>query len=263
MPSLVRYDSLKQNLLGWITELGAQGDLDFALDAGDIESYDGTSQSWVDLTGNGNGFYEGTLSTVDAADPSFTGTPDGLSASEYFEIDSSERFTSITNPPAYVQSWHKNNAKFTIVSLCWVGSIDPVTQQRIFSSSPNGITPGIELRIQSAALTGRMELRVSDGSVFVNSAGNGSNVTAGEWFLAAVTLDEAAATGGIWLNTTKTGFTSTYASPTASNTTGLTMGTNFVNSSRMAMVAGWSRELSDQEITDLYAKIKQRFTSLP
>lgn len=59
-----------------LTDLQLTGNLRLCLDAGDSNSYSGSGQDWVDVSGTGNAdeFHLGTADTAGSGDPTFNGT---------------------------------------------------------------------------------------------------------------------------------------------------------------------------------------------
>lgn len=76
-----------ESALAAITRLNLSSGLKLCLDAGDAASYPGTGQSWLDVSGQANNFFLGANNTVTTDDPSFSGTPGGLTANESFTLE--------------------------------------------------------------------------------------------------------------------------------------------------------------------------------
>lgn len=91
------------------------------LDAGDINSWPGSGQRWLDASGNGNNFFLGTSASVEAAsiEPVFNGTPGNRSENEYFGVsptgDNTTLFTA--EVPALFTPFHKDNNLFSIATI--------------------------------------------------------------------------------------------------------------------------------------------------
>lgn len=107
------------SLINELRNVGLTDGLKLCLDAGDINSYDGTSQTWKDLSGNGSDFYRGSGSGTDGADPTFNGKAGGLSANEYFSFDGGDYFTAVNTNPQWLKDIFRvgSAAVFAMVRL--------------------------------------------------------------------------------------------------------------------------------------------------
>lgn len=72
------------SLINTLSNLGLLTNLKLCLDAGDLNSYDGSSQTWKDLSGNGTDFYRGATSGSEASDPTFNPVGNGGTYQDYF-----------------------------------------------------------------------------------------------------------------------------------------------------------------------------------
>lgn len=163
-----------------ITHAGAASGLQIALDAGDIASYTGSGQKWLDTSGNGYDFFFGEDGTVEAAkDPSFNGVAGNLSINEYMEFDGTEYFRYDTSPqPATFDDMHQENATYTIINVGYYP--DPTSEFKVCGTRN---LPGIEF-------SGRSISTINGSSAILNQGGADS-APAGLWAFSSVTIDEA------------------------------------------------------------------------
>ena len=89
-----------------LQQLQLTTNLNLCVDAGDISSYDGSSQTWTDRAA-GNNLFRGTTSGSEAENPTFVGTAGTPTA--YFSFDGGDYFISSTSP-TYANGWSKTTA---------------------------------------------------------------------------------------------------------------------------------------------------------
>lgn len=104
-----------------IRELGLTTNLNLVLDVADTASYDGSSQTWTDATGNGFNFFRGVDGTATASDPAFNGTAGVPAEGTYFSFDGGDFFKE-TAAHAFADDWHKDGGAFTILALYYCGN---------------------------------------------------------------------------------------------------------------------------------------------
>lgn len=114
-----------QSFSDTIQSLGIGADLACCLDAGDIASYDGTSQTWFDTSGGSNNYFLGPNNTVNSSDPVFTGTAGDLSAGTYFGFSASQYFQETTSQSFAegASGFHSATAGFTIIFILEPASV--------------------------------------------------------------------------------------------------------------------------------------------
>lgn len=257
-------NSLPPSLQTTISSLGLTTSLQLVLDAGDLASYDGTSQTWVDVNA-GNNFIRGSTTGGQTSDPTFNGTAGRQSASEYFSFDGGDYFQEGSDL-AFANSWNKDNAAFTFVQAIYYAhgsSAEPV-----FYNAENSGDIGVALQIIA-----------SDDAPFVNvfSGGGGTALslnassalalTTSAWNFYAVAVNEATGANGatIKVNGSLEQFTSTYTSPSASNPSNpIRLGHNggslfYTSGTRIGCVAAWNRRLSNSELASLYAAMQPKY----
>lgn len=249
--------SLRSILVG----LGLTTNLQLCLDAGDIESYDGTSQTWKDRSGNGYDFVRGNTTSSETSDPTFHGTAGGISSGEYFSFDGGDWFTLGQSNPTWIEALHKDNAKFSIIG--WtnkglnVGDVGAVNGgQGIILAGDTATSTHPALYVFTPSST---PLQASATTLTFPNTGN--------WTCEEMSFDEAAGNlifGIDGVTETLTG--KTYSSPPttgASNT--LQIGAQgggiapYGNGYHISMFAMWNRALTATEMTDLHTATKGRF----
>lgn len=250
-----------QPLSRTLADLNLASGLRLCLDAGDTASY-ASGQSWLDTSGNGYDFFRGANGSAGGDDPTFVGTPGGLSSGQYWSFDGGDYFRYDTTNETWMQNIHKNNAKFTIAGYTYIGSLG-VTATLVGTQSVAGGT-GITYTKPSAD-TLRIDIANAGGNVLQEDSAN--SFVANSWNFHAVTIDEAAGTGSLFLNGAVTSFTSTYASPSTGTATA-TMeiaargGGNTIvpASTRFAMLAAWeSVALTQDQLTALFQATRDRY----
>lgn len=101
-----------------IQRAGLSSGLVACYDAGDVLSVASGSQTkWLDVAGSGYDLFRGADVTATTDDPTFNGTPGGLSASEYWSVDGGDQFRYDTSNETWMNTLHKDNAKFSFG--CW------------------------------------------------------------------------------------------------------------------------------------------------
>jgi Concanavalin A-like lectin/glucanases superfamily len=237
-----------------IDDLGLSNGLQLCLDAGDIASYDGTSQTWLDR-GQGNDFFRGTTSGAQASDPTFNGTAGALNENEYFSFDGGDVFTLDTTNPDWVNSIHKSNAKFTLAGWIYVNALG--LDHVIFGTNSGGIT-NIGYIFYVAAADDFLNFFTTNGAaqdVLVTTTGA---VKTG-WNFLAISGNEEANSATLQINGTQESFALTYVTPSAANATftlqiggGGNSAFPLPSGDRMGGAMMWNRSLSDAEMLSLY-----------
>jgi hypothetical protein len=255
--------SRKGSMIEAINSLGLQSGLELCLDAGAASSYDGSSQTWTDLSGNGYSFFRGTTSGSEGSDPTFNGVSGRQSSSEYFSYDGGDVFTISVSNPAWVNNLFKNNALGTVVLWSWFNTTADF-QNMIgcqgtsggfwyFSANPTN-TFGF-LAGDDAANT---ELSFTSTMTFTEDA----------WQFLGFAVDEAGNSHRLHLNGTSEEKTGTMPSPSVTNSNSpLKIGSGGTSSptypiesgGRVNCVAAWSRALTATELSDLFGVMRGKF----
>ena len=105
-----RFAAPEANFYQDIVDASLTSGLQLCLDAGSASSYDGSSQKWLDLSGNGQDFFRGADGSATTDDPTFNGSAGGLSSSEYFSLDGGDFFRYDAANTAAMNGVHHNNA---------------------------------------------------------------------------------------------------------------------------------------------------------
>lgn len=82
-----------ENLYNVIATAGLTTNLKLVLDAGDVDSYPGNGQKWLDRSGGGYDFFLGADGSATGTDPAFVGNAGNQSGNEYFNHDGGDYFT--------------------------------------------------------------------------------------------------------------------------------------------------------------------------
>lgn len=196
-----------------LSDLGLTSGLKVCLDAGSSSSYS-TGQTWSDLSGNSTNFYRGDTSSSEATDPTFTGTAGNLATGTYWSFDGGDHFTLTASNPTWINNLHKDNAKFTMIALFYSG--DVTTQQYVFCTHGNQATNvGTGFRIIAAGSALSVNVYNGSGSAAMGQA-TAAALSNNTWYVLGLTIDEAAGTGILQINSAFETFTSTYTSPSTS-----------------------------------------------
>ena len=258
-------------LIEVITTAGLTSGLKLALDAGDINSYDGTAQDWLDTSGNlgADEFHRGSTTGADSNDPTFNGVAGDLTSAEYFGYDGDDSFRYGAANETWMNNLHKDGAKFT--ALLWV-NIASVNTGGFFGTHSVNSASGFDFRLRG---TGKIACftTTSTGSTALLQTAD-SNLTLNAWQMIAVSIDETVGAGGgfmyangnfLQVSASDT-FNATYSSPSSDDSAfSLTLGALFSsffisNNSRMAMVAAWEgTALSKINLDVIFDETKGRF----
>ena len=242
--------------------LGIGTALEICADVGDSSSYDGSSQTWLDLSGNGYDFFRGTTNGADATDPTFNGSSGGLSSADYWSFDGGDYFTYDTTNETWMDNIHKDNALFSYI--CWIYPAG-AAQNGICGTAQPTTQVGFGSNINTS--NGVLNFNISNGSgTLARSISPNLGAADGAWQMAAYSIDEAGDVYTAFLNGTSATGAASYSSPSAAAATNTfriaTRGgasTPPPNGARMAMYLAWSRALSLSEITAFYAASRWRF----
>jgi hypothetical protein len=157
------YGASNKSLIDILTDLSLTTNLKICLDAGDINSYDGSSADWADVSGNigADEFFRGSTSGSDANDPTFNGSAGGLSANEYWSFDGADYFTYGAGNETYMDSLHKASAKFAIITFLYFTSSPSAKTYGTLGNDPNNVGAQLDLLGTEPK---RLSLYVGDGS---------------------------------------------------------------------------------------------------
>jgi hypothetical protein len=255
-------------MIAAVQDLGLTSGLRLCLDAGDVNSYTGTGQKWLDTSGNGYDFFRGTTSSSQSSDPTFNGTAGGQSSSEYWSFDGGDFFTYDSANETWMNNLHKDNAVLSIAGWVWIASTGE--QQPILATALSTADRGAALFINSTGLL-RWGVVTGGGTGTAASVIGGLSVGTGGWHFVGITLTEATGSNGATMQVdgTQESLTSTYSSPSSSSATyTMTIGRaevpegalHFRSGGRIANVAAWEgAALTGQNLTALYNLTKSKF----
>jgi hypothetical protein len=198
-------DNPGRGLLGADPSLGFFNDIQVAdltdglqqcLDAGAASSYDGSAQSWLDLTGNGYDYFLGVDGSATTTDPTFNGSAGGLSSSEYFSFDGGDEIRYDTSNETWMSNYHKADGQGTIIF--WLYVIAGGGQQHCWSTGQGGAAEGFYITLTDAE---KMYIQCVNGSIADQDsqvADTAANVNA--WNFLAWSFDESATTAFFYQN---------------------------------------------------------------
>lgn len=204
-------------LSGILAGLGLASGLKLCLDAGDINSWPGSGQQWLDTSGNGHDFFLGADGSATSSDPTPTGTAGGLAAGNYMAHDGGDYLTLAAANPSWVQNLHKDNAKGWGAAWVWVGTSGA---QGVFGNSA-GSTSNVGFIWQVNPSVDHSILVVNGSGTVINQNAGGSGLAISQWHFLAFSIDESVGSNGLVFvtNGSSVSRTSTYASPSASDAT--------------------------------------------
>jgi len=255
------------NLSDAIAGLGLGANLQLCLDAGDLLSYDGSSQTWNDRSGGGFNFYLGTTSSSESSDPIFNGAP-GDPNGAYFSFDGDDLFTYTTTNAAWMDALHKAGAAFSVFALYFVPSSGLATVLGTNGGSSGTVGLFYEVAEASANSTlyvshgvgGSPALQVVADGIPNRNAWNGIGLSinngAGSFFWQ---------NGGYNTVSSSNTFNSAYTTPSASGATNTLQLMSYggsagppANGTRLMCMAIWNRALAKSELDALWASQRQR-----
>jgi len=181
-----------------------------------------------------------------AAMPTFTGSIDGQSSSEYFLYDGGD-YNCCPMRPEFLNTLHKDGAKFTILYAFY--HITNAGDNYAFATTNSAVRNGLiwhpsvnKMRFMAMNATGYAILHIPS-----------TTLTGSAWNIVGVTVDESAAHGISIVNGTVNWFTSTYVSPSTTDASVFTLGgynmnASIVNGSRIGDVVVWNDAMSQSDL---------------
>lgn len=251
-----------QNLKQIITALGLTSGLEVCLDAGEGDSYTSGSK-WLDLSGNGEDFYRGTSSAGDAAEPTFNGVADALSASNYWSFDGGDYFLYDAANETWMESMHKDNATFSWA--IWWYPVITGSAQALFSTFTAATSIGFSFQLGSSG-TYLTQVGNGTGSFAFNSGGQGTPVDQ-TWSFIGGSVNEATPLRRYVANGSVVSESTGWSSPSASAATnpfkigilGNAGTAPIANGGRVACAAFWSTDIGDAALRNIWAATRGRF----
>lgn len=252
----------RKNFFQALQALSLTSNLKLCLDPGALDSYDGSSQSWLDLSGTGTTFFKGATSGVEASDPTFAGTAGALGDAR-FTMDGGDYFRISGGNPTWVQNLHKNNALLTFCGWYKPGA-DFSGAQAMFGTLINAsANNGIQFTIRNTA---DARVLVSSGSQDLSNISS-FTVSANVWTFLGLSIDEAGNVCHMQKDATTETFGGAYAGPTVNNASAsLEIGAcgnaalPWNANGQIGAVAMWEgTALSSTELTSIYQATRQRY----
>ena len=260
--------------LGDIEGVSLDTNIICCLDAGAEDSYDGSSQDWLDLTETNIDWWRGTNDGAAANDPAFNGTSGNESSSEYFSFDGGDWLTVKTQPAGF-QLWHKDNAEFTAVFWIFIPTGGMNNSRFISDCTSNAASTGFKFGTEGSGTSDDFFCQCLNSTTSPPMTGTSSetaHVTENAWNMIAVSIDEAAGAGGSFFykragaSSTIDTFNAAYASPSTGSATfdmhiGADGGTGspVVSGTRMAGVFLFSTNLSQANLDSIYTATNRSF----
>ena len=191
LPGGATVKAVDLSFYGDIVRAGLTANLKVCLDAGSADSYSGSGQVWLDLSGNGYDFNRVADSGIATDDPTFNGSAGGLSSSDYWSVDGGDFFSYDTTVEGWMSNLHHDSALFTIAFWLYsVGSGGDDDYITTFSGTGRGgitiMNPGATNPYFSAQAAGTGIKNISSDTAMNNDA----------WNFVAISYDEAAGSGG-------------------------------------------------------------------
>lgn len=242
-----------------IKKLGLTSNLNVCLDVADPRSYDGSSQTWTDLTGNSNNYFRGPDVSATAKDPTFNGTANRWLDTTYFSFDGGDLFKETTDQ-SFADNWHKNNGACTILAVYY--PINKAATTSLWYTQCTGLLVRNTRVLRFAHNIDNSTLETNDST---------ATLTASTWNFIAAAFDEATTSLDLHINSTVEAKTPTASTSTIAPTDAYRFSGNddtptapAENGERLACFAAWSTKISSTNVQLIYTALKsRRFTTLP
>lgn len=255
-----------KSYLGNLTDAGQLSGLRLVLDAGDAASWPhDVNMQWSDISGQGNHYV-----ALEGSNPIFHGTAGGRSTNEYFASGNAGYCFGETTAQTFAESYHLNNALFSLFALVRVGPIvDDGTN--IFATATGATSSrGIAWSLSPWNTGFIMSLRVSRGAsplAFSVDLTSAEILPDGKWHAIGASINEAAGASGarFFVDGTVIGPQSaTYSSPATGAATSANAIWQTDTSSHLSGLFAWNRALNSADFTAIYQAIKaDRLGDLP
>lgn len=170
--------------LAVLRQLGLANTLHFCLDAGDDVSAPAGTSKWVDLTGNGNGFFRGNDGTAEGAnDMDFVGTAGDRAKTTYWEnITGPERFTFEKANTTALQDAHKTNQSWTYCAWVYIPTSAIGTSViHLAQGGSNTSAHGFAVNHFNTQRLGLVMTNGTAGTAFVTTSITSSEYTPDRW----------------------------------------------------------------------------------
>lgn len=179
------------------------------LDATVSDSYDGTSQIWLNVITSpadssaqaDNDYFLGLDGTSSTDDPTFTGSAG--SASAYFLYDGGDKFALDNANTAFLSKLHKTNETALEFWMCmavyWPSGTSGAFN--LFGTAQSSSNHGLIIQLQQGA-SNRVRIIQDSGSASITSTGT-VNMSTDAWNILLVSYQKTSGTGGnykVWHN---------------------------------------------------------------
>jgi hypothetical protein len=255
-------------LLDIINELGLSTGLIWCNDAADTRSYDGSSQTWTDMSSSTGDFWRGDDSGA-ASDPVFVGTAGVADEGTYFRMDgAADFFVGKTNgePPTHLLARDGETASMLFI---WYNA-NATSSDALWATDTGG---GSVWTIWLTASGGsdRMSLRhATDNAGSIATETSTTNISRDAWHMLGLNYDEPN-TRLDWIVDSTTEADETTSASTRTSTTalqsniGTDVGGNTVpDGTRIMCGAIWNTNIGTAAFASIYSRLKtRRVTSLP
>ena len=255
-----------------IHSLGFTTGLSLVLDPGDNASYDGSSQTWTDLSGGGADFCRGSTTSSQATDPTFNGVSGGRSSSEYFSNDGGDFFTIISANPSWVEAMHKSGGTWTVAEWVRVGTLSDsnfwgwMGDGQLTGQPTTGIILGVGVANGGLSANDQLFAQVNNASVSAWRKTSTARVTASSWNFVAVSVNLSSGATVMQINGTSESSTVAVGSLAAGSATAkLNIGAigsgEFPDTSgtRYGQIAMWSTALSTTQLAALFQATRGKY----
>lgn len=267
LPRFIPHVSLREA----IASLGLTSNLKLSFDVGDVTSYPGSGQPWLDLSGNGYDFNRGETSGSGSSDPTYVGTAGQRTSGVYWSFDGDDFFTYDSSNEAWMNRLHQNDALWT--ACCWVylgtaGDYNALMGTNFDDTNARGVS------WEATTVTAKPRFLVTNGTgggsgVELNVASTTLTPSATTWQFHSISVDEAAGTVTFGLDGTydvkssqffSVGGSATYTMAIAA-TAGVSAGSRMLqNGGRMVAFGMWEGgTISQANLTAIRNATKGRF----
>lgn len=247
---------------------GLQGNATICLDAGDPLSWAGTGK-WMDRTAGGYDFYLGLSSAPESADPAFSGTVGDLTTSTYWNWDQAgDCFSYDAAPEAFMQSWHHDNAAFTMMSLFRLSALPVAWGGLVATVDVTANTDGMVWGVNSS---GKLFYRATGAVADIKMVTMDNALSIG-WHMVAVSFNESAGAGGAFFHVDgayapvsgSDTWNASYSTPSTNSCTGCKIGAELSRygvmpaTTRLMGIATINRACTKAELDAVWALARKR-----
>lgn len=259
------------SLRGAIASLGLTSNLKLSFDVGDVTSYPGTGQVWLDLSGNGYDFNLGNTSAPSATDPTYNGTPGQRNSTVYWSFDGGMWFSYDSTNESWMDNLQHVNTRWS--ACCWVRLSTTGTYNALMGTNFDDTNSrGVSWEATTTSPNPRFLVTNGTGGpsgVELNVSSTTLTPTASIWQFHSITVDETAGNvtfgldGNYDLKTGQhfsVGGTASFVMALAATANVVGGARQLQNGSRMAMFGVWEGvALTQANMTAIRNATKGRF----